>query len=113
MSTNLVLLTVALAAAIAYALKAISARDTALAAAEARCRESGLQLLDRSVALERIRLRRGHDARLTLWRRYGFEFTSDGSRRYRGVVEVLGRRAVAVELEPHRIPPWDNSTTSQ
>ncbi len=113
MSFDLLLLTLSVAAAVAYGLKAISARDTALAAAEASCREAGLQLLDRSVALDRIRLRRRNDGHLTLYRRYGFEFTSDGSRRYRGRVELLGRRVVGVDLEPHRVPPPGSGTWAE
>jgi hypothetical protein len=103
MVTEPLILTILLALALFYALRAIAARDTALNAADRACREAGVQLLDRSVALERLRPRRDQAGRLCLYRRYGFEFTSDGSHRYRGQVELLAQRVLQVEMEPYRV----------
>jgi hypothetical protein len=103
MATEPLLLTLVLVGVVLYALNAIAARDIALAAAESACREAGVQLLDRGVALERARPRRNADGRVCLYRRYAFEFTSDGSRRYRGQVELLAGRVLHVELEPYRL----------
>ena len=35
--------------------------------------------------------------------RVGFEFTSDGERRYRGEITMLGMRVQGVQVELHRI----------
>lgn len=36
---------------------------------------------------------------------YTFEFATDGWRRYRGIIALLGRRVVEVEMEPYRFDP--------
>ncbi len=78
---------------------AMRAREAALYHARAACREQQLLLLDETVALERLRFARAPWGGITLRRRYGFEFTDDAERRHRGVVEVVGRRVVALHLQ--------------
>ena len=75
------------------------AREAALLHARRACQEQQLLLLDETVSLERLRLARAPRGGIAFRRRYGFEFTDDNEQRHRGVVELLGRRAVAVELQ--------------
>lgn len=88
-----------------YWMNAIAARDVALAAAKAECQQAQVQLLDHTVARERIRLMRNPEGRVSLCRIYTFEFATDGSRRYRGVIALLGKRVVEVQMEAHRFDP--------
>lgn len=93
----------ALGAIAAYWWHAHAVRETALQITRRRCRELGVQLLDETVALRGLWLRRGDDGVLHWWRSYLFEFTATGDDRYPGSVEMLGRRAIALELAPHRL----------
>ena len=77
----------------------LRARDIARKASAHACRISRVQLLDDTVALERIWLRRDEHGRLRLERIYVFEFSDTGDTRRRGSVTVLGRRVELVALE--------------
>jgi hypothetical protein len=86
-----------------YWLDSVGARDVALAAAQRACREAEVQLLDHSVARHRIRLLRNREGRISICRVYSFEFATDGERRYRGLLALLGKQVEEVRLEPYRI----------
>jgi len=75
------------------------ARERAVQAARRACREGGVVLLDDTVTLARLRLRRRGDGRVALLRRYHFEFTREGEWRRGGMVELLGPVVIATRLE--------------
>ena len=75
------------------------AREQAIIAGRLACRQMDVQLLDETVALDRLGLQRGADGRLHLARRYRLEFSLDGRERRRGYVQVLGRRIARVQLD--------------
>lgn len=77
----------------------LGAREQARAASSRACQQSGLQLLDDTVALERLWLRRDHDGRLKLERLYLFEFTDTGLIRRIGSVLLVGWRVDVLCLE--------------
>lgn len=77
----------------------LGAREQARAASAHACRQSNLQLLDDTVALERLWLRRDRDGRLKLERLYLFEFTDTGQRRQIGSVLLVGWRVEVLHLE--------------
>ncbi len=84
----------------------------ALRAAIQHAEQQGLQLLDQSVILHRLRIRRDHQGGLRLERRYRFEFSLQGDRRFRGWITLLGRHVARVESEPFpepgtSLPPID------
>jgi hypothetical protein len=54
------------------------------------CQRAGVQLLDQTVALERIGLRRDGNGRLRLLSRYSFDYSPDGVNRFRGSMALLG-----------------------
>jgi hypothetical protein len=60
-----------------------------------------LQLLDESVGLRALWLKRDTDGRIRLWRRYTFEFSSTGEDRYSGKVITLGKKVTDLHLDPH------------
>ena len=90
----------AVAAAIAFWLDAMRARETAVALARRMCRAEGLLLLDDTVALALLRVRRDHAGRLALLRTYEFEFSDTGNNRLTGSITLLGRDAQTLYLPP-------------
>ncbi|WP_373186993.1 DUF3301 domain-containing protein [Halopseudomonas sp.] len=84
--------------------RTLGLRDRALAQVRQHCRQADVQLLDESIYLNKIRLGRSKGLRLALVRRYGFEFTVTGERRYDGYIEFHGFRPRHVELAPHPFP---------
>ena len=93
----------ALAAVAAYWWNAHAVKEMALQSTRRRCAELDVQLLDETVVLSGLWLRRGDDGAVHWWRSYLFEFTSTGDDRYPGSVEMLGRRVIALQLAPHRL----------
>ncbi|WP_455386214.1 DUF3301 domain-containing protein [Acidihalobacter prosperus] len=90
-------LLLALLAAVVWAwVDALRAREAALRACRRTCERLGLQLLDETVALRHLRLRRDADGRLRLRRHYGFEYSERGSERRQGEAVLLGRRVESV-----------------
>jgi hypothetical protein len=75
------------------------AREIAAGAGRAVCARAGVQFLDDTVALRRMRLQRSEEGRLLIARQYGFEFTRLGERRWAGAVRMLGRDVLAVDLD--------------
>jgi hypothetical protein len=76
---------------------ALRARELAIAHGRDLCREAGVQLLDQTVSLKRLRIAR-RDGLPTLVRRYGFEVSIDGSDRHRCHLDLGGRRLEAWSL---------------
>ena len=76
---------------------ALAARERAIRYGRELCRDAGVQLLDQTVAMTRVRIERV-DGLPTLVRRYGFEISLDGSDRHRGHLDLRGHHLGAVEL---------------
>lgn len=74
------------------------ARERATAACRRACRGLNAQLLDETVALDRLRLVRDR-GRLTVDRRYRFEFSMQGDDRRAGWIRLAGRHVVALQME--------------
>ena len=77
----------------------LGAREQACAASARACQQMGVQLLDDTVALERLWPRRDRDGRLKLERLYVFEFTDTGQRRQVGSVLLVGARVEVLHME--------------
>lgn len=73
-------------------LQGLRAREIAIRTAQELCHHQGLQLLDGTVALNGLRLRRAPAGHVALQRTYQFEYTRDGYLRERGFVLMLGLR---------------------
>lgn len=71
--------------------------------ARRHCQDLNLQLLDQSVMLKRVRLRRNQAGGLSLLRVFVFEFASTGDERYHGEIQLLGRALVDVHVDLHKI----------
>ena len=72
--------------------------------ASEHCRRLDLQLLDQSMVITGIWPVRARDGRLTLRRRYQFEFASLGDRRYQGELVLIGSELFSIELETYKLP---------
>jgi len=63
------------------------------------CRESNLQLLDQTIALAALSIKKTPSGRFHLYRCYGFEFSVNGTERLRGFVDMMGSYISAIRLE--------------
>lgn len=77
---------------------ALRARERARELARGLCARAGMQLLDETVAVQRLRLRRVPGEGLRLERRYGFEVSVDGADRRRGSLNLLDDDIVSWDL---------------
>ena len=94
------LLLLAIALAVWIWMDVLAARERAIRYGRELCREAGVQLLDQSVSMTRLRVERV-DGLPTLIRRYEFEVSLDGSDRHRGHLDLRGHALGAWSL-PHR-----------
>jgi hypothetical protein len=99
---NLLLFSI-FAAGLSFWWNTLGIKPIALRAAQRLCDEMGVQLLDESIVMRRARLKRDRMGGMRVWRSFSFEFSTTGDARYRGRVEILGKRVMDVQLEPHRI----------
>jgi len=86
-------------------------REIAVQTARRACARAGVQLLDESVALIRLRLGRDEQQRLRLARQYAFEFTDTGNNRLAGRIHLLGARLIDVNLILPPVPEPNPSPT--
>ena len=95
---GLLLCIVALGALLAVWRNAMRARETAIAVCRRACIRHGVQLLDDTVALSRLRLvgdaRRG----VALRRTYEFEVSADGHTREGGSLTLTGARVDGIRM---------------
>ncbi|HEC29408.1 MAG TPA: DUF3301 domain-containing protein [Gammaproteobacteria bacterium] len=102
MSPGEVIILLCFLAIIWYWLDGMSAKELARKGGLDACNNVEVHFLDESVVLNKLRLKRDGDGRVFFNRHYQFEFTSDGSCRYRGDIVLLGKKVMQVTLEPHR-----------
>ena len=95
LSDMLVLLT--LGATVGGWMKLSTARERAVRVARAQCLQHGLQLLDETVGLRRVRLRRVNGLR-RVERRYDFEVSIDGNDREPGHLWMIGGAMSSLSL---------------
>ena len=81
------------------------ARETAVACAKRICAAEDVQLLDFTVALEKLSLTRDQHGRAALRRSYRFEFSDTGNNRREGRIVLVGNSLDSSYMEPHRFPP--------
>lgn len=83
------------------------ARELAIGIARRALEREDAQLLDDTVALTRLRLRRGASGAPVLVRVFGFEWSDTGNNRLQGAVILEGQRLETVWLERREVelPP--------
>lgn len=92
-------------AAVWFWMDTLQARDAALDAARRACEAENVQLLDWTVAMDRIRLGRDEEGRARIRRTYAFEFSDTGNNRIGGTLTLLGRQLLAINLPLVESPP--------
>jgi hypothetical protein len=78
-------------------------RQRVLEACTRHCLDHEVQLLDQSVAMRRLWLRRDERGRFKFWRLYEFEFASRENDRYKGRAVTLGVRVLDITLKLYPI----------
>jgi len=68
------------------------------------CRQLNLQLLDQTMVLKGLWPARDQAGSLRMRRRYEFEFSVSGEKRYNGTVITMGNSIFSLDLEPHTLP---------
>ena len=74
-------------------------RELVIAHCKHLCREANLQLLDQTVALVSLSLKRTGKGSVALLRKYQFEVSENGVDRVSGFVTLLGSRIIETRLE--------------
>lgn len=74
------------------------AREIGVRAVRAACSAEGLQLLDETIAIARLRPRRNRSGHLCWLRVYQFEYSDTGDNRRPGSVHVLGNDVTLLSL---------------
>ena len=87
-----------LLAMLAFWWDSLGARQVARLAGRRACEREGVQFLDDTVAVSRIRLQRDGRGRLMFYRQYRFEYSQSGDERLWGQVDMLGKQVVRVEM---------------
>jgi len=88
-----------------YWLGSIRAKELATTHSREACKKVSLEFLDETVSIKKVRLRRNSLGRLVFYREYQFEFTSTGEYRYKGIVKLLGKYLMDIEMEPYQFMP--------
>ena len=68
------------------------AHEIAVEHARAKCHADGMQFLDFTVAIEKLKPERDEDGHLKLKRTYTFEYSDTGNNRLPGSIVLLGQR---------------------
>jgi len=108
--SNLLLLLL-LGAIVVLWLKLSVARERAIKEARQQCQRHGLQLLDETVGLRAIRLRRVNGLRL-IERCYGFEVSIDGDDREPGRLWMIGSTLSGLSLPTIELVPRESIVKS-
>lgn len=93
----------AIAGGLLFWTDSLRARERALQAGRAACERYGVQFLDATVAIARLRLARDAHGRLRLARTYAFEFSDTGNNRRSGAIEMLGSELLDLRLDPYPV----------
>jgi len=98
MGTSGLLLLILLGLIIWFWQNTLRARELALQAALDACRNQQLQLLDGTVTLHRLALRRSNQGRMMLQRTFQFTYSAEGDDRQTGFIITLGNLVEQVGL---------------
>jgi len=92
-----------------YWLDSIRAKEIATKNALVACKKVLLEFLDDTVVIKKVRLRRDTRGIIAIYREYQFEFSSTGEFRYKGMVRLLGKYLIDVEMEPYQFNSIEES----
>jgi hypothetical protein len=81
----------------------LGAREIARNKGKRMCDAAGLLFLDDTVCLQRLRLVMYRKQKLGLYRRFVFEFATDGEQRYQGYVDMFGHHVIDTDMQAYRV----------
>lgn len=93
------LIGIVLLALLAFWWDSLGARQAARQAGRQACERKGMQFLDDTVAISRLSLQRDGRGRLKFYRQYRFEYSLSGEDRQPGLVDLLGKQVLQVEMK--------------
>ena len=88
-----------LAGIIWFWLDSTRTKELASYAAAQACKEMGVQFLDQTVSLEKLKRSRNHQGRFTFLRIYKFDFSVHGDQRFHGRAKMLGQKLLQMQLD--------------
>lgn len=80
-------------------MNSIRAKEIALQAAAAACKDIGAQFLDQTASLKKLHFIRNQAGRLSIERCYSFDFSQDRETRQQGLVIIKAYQVTQVLLE--------------
>ena len=80
----------------------LAVREKAFRHAAAACEQAGVQMLDQSIGLAKLRWAKLQNGQRGILREYRFEFTSTGEQRYTGRVFMVGETLQQCEMDAFR-----------
>lgn len=83
-------------------LESMKMRDMAITIGRQAAERYGLQFLDETVTIIRIRIARDANGRLRLLRTFSFEVSDTGADRLTCYLTLLGQRLEHLDIPPHR-----------
>lgn len=81
----------------------LGAKEVARVRGKQLCDQADVQFLDDTVVQTSLRLCRHKSGKVGLYRRFQFEFSTDGDRRYQGYIDMLGQIVLSTYMEPYAI----------
>lgn len=91
-----------LCAGIVFWLNSRRAHEFSLGICRHFCEKNDAMLLDETVCLQRLRIRRGNSGRIQFERCYQFEYSYNATDRYSGDITILGLTPVEVTFDEQR-----------
>lgn len=83
-------------------------RESVLRHCKLACERIGVQLLDQTVVLRKLRLSRKQRGQVMIERHFTFEFSSEGEDRHTGVAVMQGNYLLSMYLESYDSNKQDN-----
>lgn len=104
MSGTELLILLVLVGAIFYWIDTIRTKEIATQHGKKRCEKLAVTFLDQTVEIKKVRLKRNPRGTLSFKREYGFEFSSDGVRRFDGEIVMLGKILESLSMSAYPEP---------
>ena len=81
----------------------LGAKEVAHKESKRLCQQNDVLFLDDTVAVSRLRFSRHRSGRIGWYRRFVFEFTSDGNERYQGYIDMFGKEILQTHMDVYRV----------
>ncbi len=90
------------------------ARERAITVCRLTCENYGAQLLDQTVSVRRLRLRRDNRGRVRIHRTFSFDYSYNGADRLQGTMSMLGPYSDLIHIDPPQegAAPTHNNTVT-